>query len=202
MYLRKKILTILKEEVNSINSIRRGIDILDDEVIGRLNKVYTPQNIYGGDINLKEQISRILKEDRSLRKVLEDLINVIYNDFDRLQYNWADYNCGMGVCCDPYAIGFTLPSQEYDDYLFKLVNGEEYSDHGYYPTEMQDELPEECYEMPDITNPKFNTIIIYGELYDEISQYMGLSRKWFPMFIDIINERFGSKATKGYVSLI
>ena len=46
-----------------------------------------------------------------------------FKGFDDIYYDWADFNCGMGVCCDMYAIGFVLPGREYDDYLFKLVDG-------------------------------------------------------------------------------
>jgi hypothetical protein len=30
---------------------------------------------------------------------------MLFDGFDDIYYDWAQYNCGMGVCCDPYAVG-------------------------------------------------------------------------------------------------
>ena len=71
----------------------------------------------------------------------------------------------MGVCCDPYAIGFNLPDSEYNEYLFKLVDVKLYDDDGDYPEDLKGELPEPCHNPPDLNdsellklNGKFNNL--------------------------------------------
>ena len=66
----------------------------------------------------------VIITESKMRSTLFKLLNLTFPGFEDIYYDWADYNCGMGVCCDPYAIGFVLPQNEYDDYLFKLVEGE------------------------------------------------------------------------------
>ena len=60
--------------------------------------------------------------ETKLTKVIHKYINVSFEGFDNCHYDWAEFSCGLGVCCDPYAVGFVLPGSEYNDYLFKLVN--------------------------------------------------------------------------------
>ena len=68
---------------------------------------------------LEDNIRRVLKEETSIRPALNDLINMLFDGFDDVHYDWSNYMCGMGECCDPYAIGFVLPNSDYDDYIFK-----------------------------------------------------------------------------------
>ena len=68
----------------------------------------------------------VIISESKLTKVIYTYLTMSLEGFDNCSYDWANFNCGMGVCCDPYAIGFVLPESEYDDYLFKLVNGELY----------------------------------------------------------------------------
>jgi hypothetical protein len=148
-------------------------------------------------MNLQEQIRKVLKEETNIKPVLNNLINILFDGFDDIYYDWAQYNCGMGVCCDPYAIGFTLPKNDYDyhSYLFKLVDGDNYDDDADYPKHFRDELPEVCYEMPDVKNPNFNYIIFYKESVEEIKDYLGDEDNWKMGLLDIINKKFGCKAT-------
>jgi hypothetical protein len=122
---------------------------------------------------------------------LHRLLNILFDGFDNIDYDWANYMCGMGECCDPYAIGFTLPDKDYDDYIFKLVNDDVYDDNGDYPKEFQDELPEVCYESPDIKNPDFDTIVFHGIYAEEIEDYMGHESNWKSDLLKIINNQFG-----------
>jgi hypothetical protein len=120
---------------------------------------------------------------------------MLFDGFDDIYYDWAEYNCGMGVCCDPYAIGFVLPQNDYNDYLFKLVDSDNYDDDGVYPEHLGDELPEVCYERPDLKNPNFNFIVCYEVFVEEIKDYLGDEDNWKMELLDLINKKFGCKAT-------
>lgn len=145
---------------------------------------------------LHESIRRILKEETNIKPVLHNLLNMLFEGFDDIYYDWAQYNCGMGVCCDPYAVGFVLPKNDYDDYLFLLVDDDNYDNNGDYPKELRDELPEVCYEMPDVKNPNFNTIIFYEVFAEDIKNYLGDEENWSFDLMDIINEKFGCDAQR------
>lgn len=147
-------------------------------------------------MNLQENIKRILKEETNIKPVLHNLLNMLFEGFDDIYYDWAEYNCGMGVCCDPYAVGFVLPKNDYDDYLFLLVDDDNYDNNGDYPKEMSDELPEACYESPDVRNPNFNTIIFYEVFAEDIKNYLGDEENWSFDLMDIINEKFGCDAQR------
>ena len=127
---------------------------------------------------------------------LHRLLNMLFDGFDNIDYDWANYMCGMGECCDPYAIGFTLPESDYDDYLFKLVDGEMYDDDSDYPEEFQDELPGPCFQQPDLKDPKFDTIVFYGYYAEEIEDYMGNESNWSSDLLKIINNQFGCDAKR------
>jgi hypothetical protein len=120
---------------------------------------------------------------------------MLFDGFDDIYYDWAEYNCGMGVCCDPFAIGFVLPQNDYNDYLFKLVDSDNYDDDGDYPEHLGDELPEVCYERPDLKNPNFNFIVCYEVFVEEIKDYLGDEDNWKMELLDLINKKFGCKAT-------
>ena len=145
--------------------------------------------------DLKENIRKVLREETNIKPVLNNLLNMLFDGFDDIYYDWAQYNCGMGVCCDPYAVGFVLPKNNYDDYLFKLVDGNNYSTNGNYPKYLKDELPEVCYEMPDVKNPNFNFIIFYEEFAEEIEDYLGPKSNWKMELLKLINKKFGCEAT-------
>lgn len=146
-------------------------------------------------IVMRNRIRHILKEETSIKPLLNNLINMLFDGFDDIYYDWAEYNCGMGVCCDPYAVGFVLPKNEYDDYLFKLVDSKNYNDYGDYPKELRDDLPEVCYESPDVRNPNFNTIIFYRIFSEDIENYLGSESNWALVLLKLINEKFGCNAT-------
>ena len=147
------------------------------------------------NMNLKEHIRKVLKEETNIKSVLNNLLNMLFDGFDDIYYDWAEYNCGMGVCCDPYAIGFVLPQNDYNDYLFKLVDSDNYDDDGDYPEHLGDELPEVCYERPDLKNPNFNFIVCYEVFVEEIKDYLGDEDNWKMELLDLINKKFGCKAT-------
>lgn len=139
---------------------------------------------------------KYLITENQMKPVLHKLLNSVFNGFDDIYYDWANYNCGMGECCDPYAIGFTLPKSDYDDYLFKLVDNENWEPNGdSYPSELRDELPEVCYEQPDIKNPDFNLIIFYEIFAEEIENFLGPKDNWSTELMELINKMFGCNAT-------
>lgn len=145
-------------------------------------------------MNLRENIREILRQEAKT-KLIRKLINSLFEGFDDIYYDWAEYNCGMGVCCDPYAVGFVLPKNDYNDYLFLLVDDDNYDNNGDYPKELRD-LPEACYESPDVRNPNFNTIIFYRIFSEDIENYLGDEKNWAFDLMDIINEKFGCDAQR------
>lgn len=129
-----------------------------------------------------------------LTKVLNTYLVMSFEGFDNCYHDWAEFNCGMGVCCDPYAIGFNLPESEYNEYLFKLVDGKNYDDDGDYPEDLKGDLPEPCENRPDITNKEFTTIVIYEDLYKRISDLFGNIDIWRGPLLSVINKTFNTKA--------
>ena len=125
-----------------------------------------------------------------LNKSLEHL----FDGFNEITYTWADFNCGWGVCCDIYAVGFTLPSSEHDDYLFKLIDSENYDNNGDYPEELKGELPEECYNQPDLYDPRFDTIVFYEEYAEKLEDLLGPIDKVKTPLLNVLNEMFGMDA--------
>jgi hypothetical protein len=174
-----------REAFNVVN------DIIDNKnpQIDKIVKKLKPKR------KIQESIRRILREETNMKPILSNMLNMLFDGFDDIYYDWAQYNCGMGVCCDPYAIGFVLPKNNYDDYLFKLVDGNNYSTKGNYPKYLRDELPEVCYEMPDVKNPNFNFIIFYEEFAEEIEDYLGPKSNWKMELLKLINKKFGCEAT-------
>ena len=132
--------------------------------------------------------------ESKLTKVLYTYLNLSFEGFDNCDYDWANFNCGMGVCCDQYAIGFSLPKSEYDDYLFKLVNGEYYDDDGDYGEELKGELPEPCHNPPNINNPEFDTIIIDEDMYERLNDLFNNINVWREPLLSIINKVFNTNA--------
>jgi len=122
--------------------------------------------------------------EKRLTEVLHKYLNTTIKGFDKCGYDWAEFGCGMGVCCDPYAIGFVLPDKNYDDYLFKLVDGEFYDDRGNYPEELSGDLPEVCQNPPNIE---------YGE-YETIKKVFGNIDIWRNSLLHLLNEIYGFNA--------
>jgi hypothetical protein len=147
-------------------------------------------------MNIQESIRRILREETNTQSILHDLLNMEFTGFDDIYYDWAEYNCGMGVCCDPYAIGFVLPKNNHDDYLFKLVDGDKYDNNGNYPKELRDELPEPCYESPDVKDPRFNVIVFYQDFAEQIENFLSSSDEWGLDLLDLINKKFNCDAKR------
>jgi len=195
-YRRQGIATIVYQKISDyfglpiVNSKTKGRNQLDQGgQIWKNREKFEPRN-------LQEQIRKVLREETNIKPVLNNLLNMLFDGFDDIYYDWAQYNCGMGICCDPYAVGFVLPKNNYDDYLFKLVDGNNYDDDGDYPKELSDDgLPEVCYEMPDVRNPNFNFIVFYEVFAEEIENYLGRKGNWKIELLELINEKFGCKAT-------
>ena len=133
-------------------------------------------------------------DESKLTNIVLKYLNQYFDGFEYMDYNWADFNCGMGVCCDMYAIGFVLPGSEYDDYLFKLVDGEFYDDRGNYPEELSGDLPEVCQSPPNIEYGEYETVIIYEELYQTIKKVFGDINIWRNSLLHLLNEVYGFNA--------
>ena len=137
--------------------------------------------------------------ESKLTNVIHNYINMYFKGFDNCYYDWADFNCGMGICCDPYAIGFVLPDREHDDYLFKLVNRQYYDDDGDYPEELMGELPEPCHNSPDIyiggySDEEFDLIVLSEEMYERLESLFGDINIWSKPLLNIINGVFDTNA--------
>lgn len=143
----------------------------------------------------------IITESR-IEQIIQKSLSIVFNGFEDIRWNWADFNCGWGVCCDIYAVGFTLPNDEYDNYysyrydnyIFKLVEGKYYDDDGDYPDEMKGELPEECYNQPDLYDPRFDTIVFYEEYAEKLEDLLGPIDKVKTPLLNVLNEMFGMDA--------
>ena len=132
--------------------------------------------------------------EKRLSEVLYKYLNTTIKGFDKCEYDWAEFYCGMGVCCDPYAIQFVLDENSYDDYLFKLVDGEFYDDDGDYPSELKGDLPEVCQSPPNIENDKFDTIILNEEMFKIITKMFGNFNIWRDSLLTILNNTYGFNA--------
>lgn len=133
----------------------------------------------------------VIITEKRLTKVLYNYLNKNIKGFDRCEYNWAEFYCGIGVCCDPYAVEFSLPDSIYGEHLFKLVNDKYYKDDGDYPEELKGDLPEPCYNNPDINDGEFNTIIIYEDMYETIRKIFGNINIWRDSLLSILNNTYG-----------
>jgi hypothetical protein len=138
--------------------------------------------------------------ENKLSGILRKFLEMEFQGYGNMYYTWADFNCRMGVCCDQYAVGFTLPADEYDNYLFKLVDGEHYDDDGDYPEELQGDLPEPCYEQPDIQDPKFDTIVVGEDMAERLETMFSDPSLWKKDLMKLINQRYGTHAKDIIVS--
>ena len=220
-----KLLNNIEEYLNSnsYNSVVRFMvdydEVMDDVIVNIFIDAEDAVKLGGGINSVIKKTGKKIMEDLSVfpfdfkyhihferpqlnesetktNSSLHRLLNMLFDGFDDIYYDWANYGCGMGVCCDPFAIGFTLPNKDYDDYIFKLVDGEMYNNNGDYPKELSDDLPEPCYQQPDIKDPRFDTIVFYWGYAEEIEDYMGPERNWKLDLLKIINKQFGCDAKR------
>lgn len=127
--------------------------------------------------------------ENKMNVVMKKFLNDKFEGFSDIYYTWANFNCGMGECCDMYAVGFVLPKTNYDDYLFILVDSENYRPFGEYKDYPED-LPEPCYEQPDINDPKFDTILISEGMYEEMENYFSFFDDWENELLRVLNRTF------------
>ena len=137
---------------------------------------------------------KVIITESKLTKVIHNYISMSFEGFDDCYYDWADFDCGMGICCDPYAVRFVLPDKDLGGYLFKLVNSEYYDDDGDYPAELKGDLPEPCYSPPDINNEEFDTVILSEEMYERFEGLFGDMDIWSKPLLNIINGVFDTNA--------
>ena len=137
---------------------------------------------------------KVTISESKLTKALHTYLTMSFEGFDSCSYDWAEFNCGMGVCCDPYAIGFVLPENDYNDYLFKLVNSDLYDDDGDYPEDLKGDLPEPCHNPPNINDREFDTIIVDEEMYERLNDLFNDINIWREPLLFIINKTFNTNA--------
>jgi hypothetical protein len=136
----------------------------------------------------------IIGENR-MSEIIHRVLNMEFPGFDDIYYDWANFYCGMGECCDPYAIGFTLPTKDYDDYLFKLIEDEHYDGNGDYGEDVTGELPEPCHEYPNIEDPRFDTYLFYEVFAEKMEPYLGPSSNWEQELLYLLNKTYRTNAT-------
>jgi uncharacterized protein YeeX (DUF496 family) len=217
-----KLLNNIEEYINSnsYNSVVRVMvdydKVMDDVIVNIFFDAEKARELGGGINSVIKKTGKKIMEDLSVfpfdfkyhihferpqlnesetktNSSLHKLLNVLFDGFDNADYDWANYGYGIEFC-DPYAIGFTLPNKDYDDYIFKLVDGDKYDHDGDYPKEFRYELPKPCFQLPDLNNPRFDTIVFYGSYAEEIEDYMGPERNWKSDLLEIINKQFGCEA--------
>jgi hypothetical protein len=127
--------------------------------------------------------------ENKMSSLMEKFLNEKFEGFSDMYYTWANFNCGMGECCDMYAVGFVLPKRNYDDCLFKLVDIVNYDSFGDYEDYPED-LPEPCHEEPDINDPRFDAILIGEEMYDEMENYFSFFDDWENELLRVLNRMF------------
>ena len=137
----------------------------------------------------------IITENRMVG-VLKKYLIMQFPSFNFMHYDWANFNCGMGECCDMYAIGFTLPEDHYDDYLFKLIESGKYHATGHYDSEMYSELPEPCKEQPNILEKRFDEYLISERLCEPFENMFGSMDNWGHMLLTILNHKFNTKVKR------
>jgi hypothetical protein len=57
------------------------------------------------------------------------------------------------------------------------------------------ELPEPCYDLPDITESRFDTLWLGEELIDELVDMFGGMDVWGKSFLNLVNQKYGTTAT-------
>lgn len=136
----------------------------------------------------------VIITEKRLTEVLYKYLDARIKGFDDCYDDWADFGCGMGVCCDPYAVNFVLNDEDMYDVLFKLVDGDLYDDDGDYPEELKGDLPEVCYNPPNIEDDKFDTIILNEEMFEIITKMFGNINIWRDSLLSILNNTYGMNA--------
>ena len=135
----------------------------------------------------------VITESQMVR-LLSKVLTIEFGGVDDLWFDWANYNCGMGECCDPYAISFHLPRYDYYEVFFKYVDSSKYDYNGDYPKELSGELPEPCHEFPDVKDPRFDMIVVPYDVSDEINKFLGSSEHWKNEFLSLMNEKYNLNA--------
>jgi hypothetical protein len=75
-----------------------------------------------------------------------------------------------------------------------LVNSKYYDDDGDYPSELKGDLPEPCYNPPNINDKEFDTIILSDEMYERLESLFGSVDIWSVPLLTIINGVFNTNA--------
>lgn len=138
----------------------------------------------------------IIINENQLDAIILELLNFLFDGFDDIHYDWATYYCGMGECCDPYAIGFILPKHENDDYVFKLIDSNHYDNVGNYPKELEVNFPEVCYNSPNIMDPRFDMFLFNEYYFVELKKYVNNTVEVHNSILSLLNRIFGLQITK------
>jgi hypothetical protein len=134
---------------------------------------------------------KVIITESKLTKVIHKYLNMTFEGFDNCEYEWAQIFGNLGICGDPYAVGFFLPDSS--DYLFKLVNSKYYDDDGDYPRKI--DLIKACKNDPNISNKEFDTIVVTKELFNKLDSFFGDINIWRKPLLSIINNVYNTHAT-------
>lgn len=140
---------------------------------------------------------KVIITESKLTNIIHKFLELSYDGFDECYYDWGNYGCNLGICCDPYSIIFVPPKEKsFDEFIFKLADSRNYNEYGdNYPSEWMYETPDTCSEYPDIKDPNFDTIILSEGMYDKLKSFFGTTTMLKEPLLNIINEVFGLNAT-------
>jgi len=136
---------------------------------------------------------KVLITESRLTKVIHEYLNVTFEGFDNCEYGLKHIWCDWGIGADPNAVGFFL--HDSSDYLFKLVVGKNYDDDGDYPRGYGITLSKANKITPNISNKKFDTIVVTNELFNKLDSFFGDINIWRTPLLSIINNVYNTHAT-------
>jgi hypothetical protein len=75
-----------------------------------------------------------------------------------------------------------------------LVNIEYYNDYGDYPEDIKGDLPEPCYNRPDVKDENFDVIVLSEDMSERLNGFFNNINVWKEPLLSIINNVFNTNA--------